>query len=574
MVDSLLPALIHLVSTSPFNDMKMKHLVNILPNTSGYISKTPGSVKRLSFVIPLLAISLCFCSCKKLIDTEPLSNVAVINYYRNYTEVNTALSGCYNGMQEPLNYEWMLTELRSDNVVQHAPASASSTNDDFNDLNLYTMSAQNPQIYNYYLSVYKNIRNINYVLKSLGIGYTDGKIVENKATATVTTAEKQELAGQALFLRAYHYFNMVRLFGGVFEITTPVLPSEAKQINRSSAAENYQLIVADLLAAKNYLAGTAYGSIAPGELGRANRWSVEGLLAKVYLTMGNKAEALTLLNDIMNNSGYGLESSYERVFSINNEMNKEILFTVRYKSGLVGLGNPMANLYAPSGSGDAIVPGDGNWYNCPSQVDLVNAYVTPAGTTAIDGRKAVNIARYGATNTPYYNRKFISAELYKNDAENDFPVLRYADILLMKAEATGFDGPEGVSVGIINQIRQRAGAQAYASGTFSSGFYQYPASGTGAITDEAAFLTALFKERRLELVFENQRFFDLVRSGTLVATIKNHYVLDYSLFYNKYKRGTAAVLGEQVTEQKALLPIPQREIDVNNETVITQNPGY
>ncbi len=554
--------------------MNMKHLTILTHSISGYTSKNSCPLGRLSYVVLLLAISLTSVSCKKLIDGEPQSNVAVINYYRNYTEVNTALTGCYNGLQDPLNYEWMLTELRSDNVVQHAPSSASSINDDFNDLNLYTLSAQNPQIYNYYLSVYKNIRNINYVLKSLGISYSNGTLTDGQATATVTAAEKQQLAGQALFLRAYHYFNMVRLFGGVFEITTPVIPSEAKQINRSTVAENYQLILADLLAAKGYLAATAYGSIASADLGRANRWSVEGLLAKVYLTMGNKTEALTVLNDIISTSGYGLESTYDRVFSINNEMNKEILFTVRYKSGLVGLGNPMANLFAPSGSGDAVVPGDGSWYNCPSQVDMVSAYITPTGTTAIDSRKAVNIASYGSTNTPYYNKKFISAELYKSDAENDFPVLRYADVLLMKAEATGFDGEAGTSVGIINQIRKRAGAIGYTSGTFNSGFYLYPASGTGAITDEASFLTALFKERRLELAFENQRFFDLVRSGTLVATIRNHYVLDYSLFYTKYKRGTAAVLGDNVTEQKELLPIPQREIDVNNETVITQNPGY
>jgi hypothetical protein len=513
-------------------------------------------------------------SCKKLIDVEPQSNVTVNNYYRNYTEVNTALNGCYNGLQEPLNYEWMLTELRSDNVVQHAPTSASSINDDFNDLNLYTLSAQNPQVYNYYLSVYKNIRNINYVLKSLGVSYSDGQLIYGEATAKVTAAQKTQLIGQALYLRAYHYFNLVRLFGGMFILTEPVIPSEAKQINRSSVPATYQLILADLLGAKNQFGRTAYGAIASAELGRANVWATEGLLAKVYLTLNQKTDALALLNDVISNSGYGLESTYSRVFSINNEMNKEILFAVRYKAGLVGLGNPMANFYAPSGSGDAVVPGDGSWYNCPSQVDLISAFKTPSGSNAIDSRKAVNIASYGTTSTPFYNNKFISAELYKSDAENDFPVLRYADILLMKAEATGFDGTTGSAVAIINQIRQRAGAVNYVSGTFNTGFYLYPASGTGAVSDATSFQTALLNERRLELAFENQRFFDLVRNNVLVATIKNHYVLDYALFYTKYKRGTADALGANVTEQKMLLPIPQREIDVNNEILIPQNPGY
>lgn len=553
------------------NDMKTLNMFNkdlSKQHKAGY-----SALKRLSF-IAVLAILTVLASCKKLINVEPQSNVTVGNYYRNFTEVNAALTGCYNGLQEPLNYEWMVTELRSDNVVQHAPTSASSINDDFNDLNLYTLSAQNPQVYNYYLSVYKNIRNINYVLRSLGVSYSGGQLVYGEGTAKVTAAQKSQLIGQALFLRAYHYFNLVRLFGGMFILTEPVIPSEAKQINRSSVADTYQLVLADLLGAKSQLVRTAYASLPAGELGRATAWAAEGLLAKVYLTLGRKADALPILNDIIASSGYGLETTYARVFSINNEMNKEILFAVRYKSGLVGLGNPMANAFAPSGSGDAVVPGDGSWYNCPSQSDLVSAYKTPSASTMIDSRKAVNIASYGSTSTPFYNNKFISAELYKNDAENDFPVLRYADILLMKAEATGFDGATGSSMTIINQIRQRAGAGTYSTGTFNTGFYLYPASGTGAITDAASFQTAMLNERRLELAFENQRFFDLVRNGVLVVTIKNHYVLDYALFYTKYKRGTADVLGANVTEQKALLPIPQREIDVNNEIIIPQNPGY
>jgi len=540
-----------------------------------------SAVKRLSYAtikkmpqLMALAVLISLSACKKLIDVAPQSNVTVNNYYRNYTEVNAALTGCYNGLQEPLNYEWMVTELRSDNVVQHSPNSASSINDDFNDLNLYTLSAQNPQVYNYYLSVYKNIRNINYVLRSLGVSYSNGQLVYGEGSAKVTATQKTQLIGQALYLRAYHYFNLVRLFGGIFVLTEPVIPSEAKQINRSSVADTYKLILADLLAASSQLSRNAYGAIPAGDIGRANAWAASGLLAKVYLTLGQKADALPLLNDIIANSGYGLETSYARIFSINNEMNKEILFTVRYKAGLVGLGNAMANSFAPTGSGDAIVPGDGSWYNCPSQVDMISAYKTPANSSMIDSRKAVNIGSYGSTSTPYYNNKFISAELYKNDAENDFPVLRYADILLMKAEATGFDGAGGSSVALINQVRQRAGAGTYTTGTFTTGFYLYPASGTGAITDAAAFQTALLNERRLELAFENQRFFDLVRNNVLIATIKNHYVIDYSLFYSKYKRGTADVLGANVTAQRMLLPIPQREIDVNNEIVISQNPGY
>src|SRR5690606_9185342 len=129
-----------------------------------------------------------------------------------------------------------------------------------------------------------------------------------------------------------------------------------------------------------------------------------------------------------------------------------------------------------------------------------------------DQREGINIGRY---NTALYTKKFTSQVLLEDDAENDFPVLRFSDVLLMKAEALGFDGPAGVSVSIINQIRQRAGAGIITTNNFNAAFYQYPtdANHQDAITNEEDFLDALFNERRLELAFENQRFFDLQRTG-------------------------------------------------------------
>ncbi|TZF83578.1 RagB/SusD family nutrient uptake outer membrane protein [Pedobacter sp. BS3] len=513
-------------------------------------------------------------SCKKVIDVSPVSNEVASNYYRNYTEVNVALTGCYNGLQEPLTTEWMMTELRSDISKQRATSSTSNPNIELNQLNLYMVSPQHQQVYNYWLSSYKNIRNINYVLRSLGITYQNGQLVYGQPTAVVTDAQKAELAGQALFLRAYHYFNLVRLFGGVFLVTEPLDPKAAKQVNRSSVDECYQLIMADLLAAAEMLPKNTYSQIPSADLGRANAWAAEALLAKVYLTLPTprKTDALTLLNDIIDNSGYGLESSYDRVFSITNEMNKEILFAVRYKAGLVGLGNPMANLFAPASSGDAIVNGDGSGYNYPT-TDLYAAYISSTSSFS-DARKPVNIGVF-TSSTPYYVNKFISKVVIKNDAENDFPVIRFPDVLLMKAEATGFDGSSGTSVSIINQIRQRAGAGNYTTGSFTAAFYKYPASGANAITTSDAFLTALLTERRLEFAFENQRLFDLERNGQAVTAIRNYYASEYKSHYSKYKPVIALeTLQANVTQEHLLLPIPQREIDTNNEITIQQNPGY
>lgn len=531
-------------------------------------------MKEIRYMLTGIFLLAGISSCKNVIDLDPVSNEVTNNYYHNYYEVNNALTGCYNGLQAPLITEWMLTELRTDNSKQGTPNSKSNANIELNAFDMYTQSSQHQQIYNYWISVYRNLRSINYVLKSLGVSYdpTSHQLVFGESTATMTDAEKTEIEGQALFLRAYHYFNLVRLFGGVFLLTEPVVPSEAKQIGRSTVDDCYQLIMADLLAAAQFLSHEKYQEIPSVDLGRANAWSAKGLLAKVYLTLGRPADALPLLNDIISNSGYGLESSYSRVFSISNEMNKEILFAVRYKAGSLGLGNPMANYFAPTGSGDAIVNGDGSGYNYPT-TNLSNAYKTPSSGPA-DSRKAVVIGTYGSK---LYAKKFWSEVQVKFDAENDFPVLRFADILLMKAEATGFDGPDGTSVAIINQIRERAGAGVFTTGAFTSGFYKYPvsASDPNAITDQSRFVTALLDERRLEFVFENQRFFDLVRTGQLIPVIQNYYSSEYSSHYKKYIPAiTLAELQANVTSQRLLLPIPQKEIDTNDQIHIEQNPGY
>ncbi len=529
-------------------------------------------MKKIKYILAGMILVNGLTACKKIIDLDPVSNEVVTNYYHNYYEVNNALTGCYSGLQAPLVTEWMVTELRTDNSKQASPNSKSNANIELNAFNMYTQSSQHQQVYNYWISVYRNIRSINYVLKSLGVGYNSesGQLVFGEAAAQMTDAEKDQLAGEALFLRAYHYFNMVRLFGGVFLLTEPVIPSEAKQINRSSVDDCYKLIVADLLAAEERLPSAKYDAIPSVDLGRVNAWSAKALLAKVYLTRGSKGDALPLLNDVINNSGYGLESSSSRVFSISNEMNKEILFAVRYKAGSLGLGNPMANYFAPTGSGDAIVNGDGSGFNYPT-TNLSNAYKTPA-SGASDSRKAVSIGTYGSK---LYAKKFWSEVQVKFDAENDFPVIRFADVLLMKAEATGFDGASGTSVGIINQIRARAGAGVYTSGTFSTGFYQYPASGTDAITDEEKFLAALLNERRLEFAFENQRFFDLVRMGQLIPVVQAYYSSEYSSHYKKYIPAiTLAELQANVIPERFLLPIPQKEIDTNDQIHIEQNPGY
>jgi hypothetical protein len=308
------------------------------------------------------------------------------------------------------------------------------------------------------------------------------------------------------------------------------------------------------------LSALRYDQINEYDLGRATSWSAKGLLAKVYLTNNRKAEALNQLMDIKNNSVYGLQAVYKDVFSINKEMNNEILFTVRYKSGGYGLGSDFGNDFSPSGSGNAVINGAGSQHNYPTQ-----EYYDYVASISGDTRTAVNLGIFfNGRSELWYVNKFLYPVIISHDGESDWPVLRYSDILLMIAEASGYSAE---SVDLINLVRVRAGL---------------PAHTMSVISTTAKFEKALSDERRLEFAFENQRFFDLVRFNTTLTTIrvedvmKAHFALEYPGHYGKYPypRLTLEQLQANVTPEHLLLPIPQREIDTNSDITIEQNPGY
>jgi len=499
-------------------------------------------------------------SCNKVIDVYPQSNLNTATYYSNLEEVKAALTGCYNGMQKSLSNEWQFTELRSDNSKQGSPGSTASGNRDLSDLDMFTPSTSHQAIYTYWAATYNNIRNVNILLQKLGVAYdpATGAITFSTIEIPITETDRKQLAGEAMVIRAYHYFNLVRLFGGVFLIHQPITPEQAKQINRSTQADIYKLIVADLTIAATSMNNLKFNQIATTDGGRMNRWAAKGLLAKVNLTLGKKAEAITLLQDVIANSGYALQPTYTNIFSITNEMNSEILFAVRYKSGGFGLGSHFGNTFAPLGSGSAIINGDGDGLNYPT-ADLDTA-------TNGDLRKPTLIGVYGTgTAAKWYVKKYLFPVTLVDDGESDWPVLRYADILLMLAEAQGYNQS---SLDLINSVRVRAGLPNF---TMSN------------ITSVGQFEQALSTERRIEFAFENQRWFDLVRFNTTMTTVtavqtmKDHFADEYYTHYRTYvaPAPTLAELYANVsTPGRLLLPIPQREIDTNTQLKIEQNPGY
>ena len=511
-------------------------------------------------IASLLILSTIFLtSCEKNIDLYPQSNITTENFFKNANDIQIALNGCYNALRDPLLEEWKLTEMRSDNTIMYSSASKSAPNRDLSDLDLFIPSTSHAAIYNYWIANYFNIRNVNNILNSLNINYdpSAGKLNAEKTTVEITDAQKLSLSSEAAFIRAYHYFNLVRLYGGVMVIHEPLDPFEAININRSSVDDTYKLIIADLNYAIANGSTLKYASIPVANLGKVNAWAAKALLAKVYLTLNRKTDAIPLLTDIIANSGYGLVTAYGDIFSVTNEMNKEVMFAIRYKAGGIGQGSPFPNLFAPELSGVAVINGDGANQNAPC-AELNLAY------NVLDNRNAVSIGVYGKALNNLYPKKMISQVSLKGDAENDWIVIRYADVLLMLAEA---QGNTAASLALINQTRARAGL---------------PALTATAVNTTAIFEKELANERRLEFTFENIRWFDLLRykktmpSIDAVTTMTANFSAMFTIHYSKYPSPAPplATIQSYVTEQKLLLPIPQREIDNNTKIVIPQNPGY
>jgi hypothetical protein len=532
-------------------------------------------MKNLLKYLSVAALVITY-SCSDTIDLNSESNINSENFYSNYSELQKGLTACYKGMQNPLTEEWSLTELRSDNSVMDGGTSTSTPNHDLAFLDQFYPATTHQGNYKYWLNTYTNIRNTNTVLNAAGANYnlTTGVIEYEPVTIDVTEPQCKSIAAEASFIRAYHYFNLVRLYGGVFLIDEPITPEQAKTKDRSSVDAIYKLIEADLLNAIANASISQYAANAT-DLGHANTWAAKALLAKVYLTLNRKAEAAVLLQNIISNGGFSLQSSYSSVFSVNNEMNSEILFAIRFKGGGLGMGNPLSNLFAPTNSGSAIINGDGKGYNTPV-LEIVKSsssytnYIDPSAA-----RFATNIGTYGTNN--YYVKKFISPTVIANDAENDWPVIRYADVLLMKAEA---DGNTTASLALINLVRVRAGLAALT---------------TTAINTNALFEKALATERRWEFAFENQRWFDILRFRTTMSSIsastdafpnlviqgaeyvmKKHFANMYSKIYVSFSvlPITKEQLQAQANTDRFLLPIPQYEIDTNTFITIQQNPSY
>jgi hypothetical protein len=482
-----------------------------------------------TLLLTLGLLGLGSCS-KDYLNLQPRNAVSTDTFYRNQTDANQATISAYSQIRGDGFYGhslWMM-DIMADNSFVGGGGAADGI--EFQQLDNYSIPASNPITTTHFQRAY------------LGVGAANQVLARVPAVDMDATLKNQYL-GEAEFLRALYYFYLVRAFGDVPLVLTPAAsPGEVANVTRTPAAQVYAQIETDLKDAITKLPASYSGE----DLGRATKWAATGLLAKVYLTEGNKmADAATQAQAVIANSGKSLWADYANNFKLETENGQESLFEVQYKSGL--------NAYTFDGPGSAInefwgarffgnpyvVTNGGYGFNIPEK-EFVDGY------EAGDKRKAVTVFvpgdKYPAGQVQpaslegdpngFNVRKFFAGTASTIwDSPLNVPVLRLAEMYLIKAEALGATA-DGFAA--LNMVRRRAGL---------------PDLSAANTTD---YLGAVLKERRYELAFEMDRWYDLKRTNRLL--------------------NNPNLVAKGIKSFNDQLPIPQTEIDVNPS--LTQNKGY
>lgn len=483
-----------------------------------------GKRRILPFLLLFIFFGMNGCG-KKFLEEKPRT-ITIQELLKSNDGAERLTAAVYNKLYAfgLHSFSWIgVTSITSDDADKGSDPGDQGT--DKGDLDNWTFTPSSISFSELWINNFEGIGRATYALKFL---------------PETISPDKERYIGEAHFLRAYFYFNLVRLFGGV-PLIDKVLESEseiASASTRASREEIYAFIEKDLNEAISRLPP----NVPPAENGRVSQYAAQGLLAKVSLYQKKWAQAKAMADILVASGKFGLVDDYATIWREVGEFSKESIWEVNCIGVTPNLG--IENYFvvqAPRGAN-----GLGWGFNTPSE-DLLNAY-EPG-----DVRKAATIMFAGETlwdgfqvspraSNPRYNYKsYVSKtkETFDGDDINtnkNLRILRYGEILLIKAEAENELGNEDAAKTALNMIRKRAGLG------------NTTASGKDAVRE------AIYKERRVEMAFEHDRMFDLQRTGRAGAVLR--------------------ALGKNYVDGKNdLFPIPQKEIDRSNGKMM-QNPGY
>ncbi len=461
----------------------------------------------LTPVFALLVVLLAAgCNEDDFLSYEPQSNYSVENFFETEFQATGAVNGAYTQLRELYNNAlWRTVEMRSDNTT-FIPNPNDRGTLAVEEIDYFVLTASSGIHGNIWGPAYRGISKTNYIIELIDpIPFAD-------------EADKLAKKGEASFLRAFYYYILTQSFGDAVKVTT-IIESEAEagailELDRSPRAEVVNdIIIPDLEFAIENLPADWPSQ----DEGRATKAAAQMLLAKVYFADRNYAAALPLLNAIMDAGLYQISSDFRSLFGPGNQSNPEIIFANQFSvSANQGAGFFLTWLPYQSGTSitDGIFVASGASKNLPTQ-DLINAFE--------DGDRRFNatVGFYDEDlNDPDnalipYSNKFLFAPVTQGGSDLNFPVFRYADVLLMKAEAL-LETQGGLSnevFEIVNLLRVRAGLELYFPGN--------PNPDLNLSTEEE-LRQAVRRERRVELAYENHRWWDLMRYGNLREVMQAH----------------------------------------------------
>lgn len=503
------------------------------------------SIKRLSeiFLLPLVILI----GCEKILSPELQGQISVDNLVTTQSGIMTLVNGEYSPLIAMYNGTLSrLTDLASDDGWTPRVE---------NDPDYMAVAPGFNFTTNLWSDLYKGIVNANAVLANV-----------DAVSDFTSLALKNSVKGQSYFLRAFYYFNLTRLFGGVPLIINQVNSQEDAQQPRANIEDVYAQIKVDLDSAIALLP-TSYNGTLNQEVGRVTSFSAVALKTLVYLETNEWANAVTAANIIIASNKFNLQDIYENNFNGSAENGPQSLFEVQY-SATSGSYGSLYQIFAP-----AAPPYSSGFTIAPTDDSLVIGGVggpNRGGQSFVqafepgDMRKGTIIAAYDIPNvlqsgrpagTLYYVNKYLNITTPAGQSPWNVPVIRYAEILLANAEALNEIGyePDGPAFSMLNEVRQKAGLPDLTSTT---------------VTTQSEFRAALQKERRIELSFECKRFFDLNRWGILNAAIQPQLNNIPTTFPTSKQ-----IINPFTKMPYYLYPIPAYEL-ANNAKMGSQNAGY
>ena len=518
------------------------------------------------------------------LEDKAYSVITEDNFFRTQADALTALNGVYNTLRDAGLYSGdllALNEYPSETTTTRLPLGSAQSNQD---------------LWNFEAGYFSGIYPASYRLIERA-----NQVIANVPQIQMLPALQNRIIGEATFLRSLAYFNLVRVYGGVPLKLAPTTDFNTTSFPRASAHEVYDQILSDLnnVLSQDWLPKTS--SYTGNNRGRAGRSAVQALLGKVYLTRATESfgtpqdyqSAIQVLHALVTEADRSLLPSYGNVFSIANENNAEIIFDVQNKRAS-NLGGNLTSFIATDVTNELYIKPP--YYDYPATISFYTSFETGDTRRAATFHDRMQVPISGVNTQVYFDptgdpnvavwrrvdnntlvpvavvrahvpgyRKFLDPDpaAAQNAEEPNYVILRYADVLLMLAEAINEStGPNGQALEYLNMVRRRAFGQ---SPTIASAF-DYPAM------DKTSFRTALFNERRKEFAmewqgwFDGKRFWDLYTERVAISSIGANPGLN--------NRPKAVIdLGTLRQEKNKLMPFSISQLELN-PGLGPNNPGY